>query len=174
MGILDGWRYCPRCRAPLVLHDGRVECETCGFVHYAGSAPAVSALVVDDAGRVLLGRRAFEPDAGRWDALGGFLDEGEEPIAGLRRELREEAGIEVELGSFVGVSADRYGDGEDATAVLNLVWEATISGGVPAPADDVAELRWFVRQALPPDEELAFRWLAPCLRAWTGRDPGTR
>ena len=166
MGMLAEWRYCPRCAAPLVHHGGKVECEACGLIHYASSAPAVSALVVDDAGRLLLARRAIEPDAGRWDALGGFLDEGEEPLAGLRRELREETGAEIEIGNFVGVYADRYGKGADASPVLNLVWEARIGSGQPAPADDVAELRWFAHDALPPDGELAFRWLAPCLRAW--------
>ena len=36
--------------------------------------------------------------------------------------------------------SDRYGDGPDATAVLNLVWEARIAGGEPRAADDVSEL----------------------------------
>ena len=88
VGILAGWRYCPRCASELAVREARVECEKCGFVHYAKSAPAVSALVVDDAGRMLLARRAHDPDAGLWDTLGGFLDEGEHPLDGLRRELR--------------------------------------------------------------------------------------
>ncbi len=138
----------------------------CGLVHYAASAPAVAALVLDDAGRVLLGQRAVEPDAGRWDALGGFLDEGEDPTAGLRRELAEEAGVEIEVGRYVGAFVDRYGDDSDATSVLNLVWEARIVQGTPVPADDVAELGWFARDALPADDELAFRWLARCLAGW--------
>jgi ADP-ribose pyrophosphatase YjhB (NUDIX family) len=172
VGILAGWRSCPRCAAQLVHDEGQVECRACGFVHYAGSAPAVSALVTDESGRLLLARRACEPDAGLWDVLGGFLEEGEEPLAGLARELREEAGIEVEAGALVGVFLDRYGDGPSATSVLSIVWEATISAGEPAPADDVAELAWFGLDELPPDAELAFRWLAPCLREWAAR--GTR
>lgn len=172
VGILAGWRYCPRCRAALARDEGRVECSACGFVHYAGSVPAVSALVTDEAGQVLLARRAFEPDAGLWDTLGGFLDEGEEPVAGLHRELREEAGVEVETGRFVGVYLDRYGNEPGATSVLNLVWEARITAGDPAPADDVSELRWFAPDALPPERELAFRWLAPLLAAWATEDVG--
>lgn len=181
MGVLDGWRFCPRCGSDLHAAPGRVECPACGLVHYAHSAPTASALVLDEAGRVLLARRRYEPDAGRWDVPGGFLEEGEDPLAGLRRELREETGLEIEVGSFVGAFTDVYGDGPGATAVLNLLWEARFAGGEPVPADDVAELAWFPPDALPADEELAFRWLAPALRAWAtsrktpkGRSPALR
>jgi ADP-ribose pyrophosphatase YjhB (NUDIX family) len=120
----------------------------------------VSAFVVDDQGRVLLGRRAHEPDAGRWDLLGGFVEEGEHPLDALRRELLEETALEVEAGEFAGSYVDTYGEGERATGVLNLVWEARIVAGDPKPADDVAELAWFALDELPPAEDLAFRWVA--------------
>jgi len=146
-----------------------VECPACGFERYANALPAVSALVVDGAGRFLLARRAHEPDAGLWDTLGGFLEEDEHPVAGLRREVCEEAGVEIEVGEFVGAYPDRYGAGEHAPVALNLVWEVTI--GVDeaelVPADDVSELRWFARDELPGDDELAFRWLARCLEDFT-------
>jgi ADP-ribose pyrophosphatase YjhB (NUDIX family) len=121
---------------------------------------------MDDARRVLLARRAYEPDAGLWDAPGGFLEEGEDPTVGLRRELLEETGLTIDVGGFVGTFVDRYGDDADAQAVLNLVWEATIASGEPRAADDVSELRWFATDALPAESELAFRWLGPALRAW--------
>jgi 8-oxo-dGTP diphosphatase len=108
---------------------------------------------------VLLARRASEPDAGRWDLLGGFLEEGEHPLDGLRRELREETGLEVEPDAFLGVYMDTY-DGVDAMNVLNLVWQASVVSGDASPADDVAELRWFAPDELPPPEECAFRWVA--------------
>lgn len=169
MGVLDGWRFCPRCASALSQQKGRVECGECGFVQHANSSPTASAFLVDDVGRVLLARRAYEPDAGLWDVPGGFLEEGESPLDGLRRELLEETGLSVEIGDFVGVFMDTYRDGRGATAVLNLVWEARVVGGEPAPADDVSELRWFSCDALPADEELAFRWLAASLRAWASR-----
>jgi ADP-ribose pyrophosphatase YjhB (NUDIX family) len=169
VGAHLGWRFCPRCAAPLEISAGRVECGACGFVHYAAPAPTASAFVLDGSGRVLLARRAHEPEEGLWDSPGGFLEEGEEPVSGLRRELLEETGLEIEVRDFVGVFMDRYGDTPDAVATLNLVWEATVISGEPVPADDVSELRWFPRDALPADAELAFRWLAPALRAWAAK-----
>ena len=132
-------------------------CPSCGFTSYAQSAPAVAAFVVED-GRTLLGLRAHEPDAGRWDLLGGFLDEGEDPLDGLRRELLEETGLEIEPGEYLGAYVDSYG--ETGTAVLNLVFEARVVSGDMAPADDVAELRWFDLDDLPAREELAFSWVS--------------
>jgi ADP-ribose pyrophosphatase YjhB (NUDIX family) len=133
----------------------------------------VSALIVDGERGVLLARRAYEPDAGLWDTPGGFLEEGEDPAGGLRRELLEETGLTIEIGDFVGMFTDRYGDGPGATAVLILMWEATITDGEPRAADDVSELRWFARDALPAENELAFRWLGPALRSWASHSRST-
>jgi 8-oxo-dGTP diphosphatase len=114
---------------------------------------------------VLLARRAYEPEAGKWDLPGGFLEEDEDPLDGLRRELREETGVEIEPLELAGIWADRYGGLEGATATLNLYWTARIVSGEPEPADDVSELRWFSLEDLPPDEELAFASVAQALRS---------
>jgi len=135
-------------------------------VYYAESAPASTALIVDGDGRILLARRAFEPDAGLWDLPGGFLEEGEDPLQALERELLEETGVAAEPGEFAGAFVDTYGDEPGANSVLILVWRARIASGELVPGDDVSELGWFLPDALPPDDELAFRWIAPALRAW--------
>jgi 8-oxo-dGTP diphosphatase len=134
---------------------------------YANPAPTASALVVDGEGRVLLTRRARDPGAGLWDLPGGFIDEEEDALATLGRELREELGVEVEPGRFVGSLSDRYGDGGPRT--INFYWEARIVSGEPAPADDVADLGWFTRDALPPRDEFAFRNTVEILELWGGR-----
>lgn len=167
MGSLFGWTTCPRCGGILERGEGRVTCTACGSVFYAESAPAITALVRDDRGRILLARRAFEPDAGLWDVPGGFLEEGEHPLDGLRRELEEETGLKAEPGEFVGAYLDTYGDEPGASAVLNLVWTAEISSGELVASDDVSELRWFAPDELPSADELAFNWIVPALRDWT-------
>jgi ADP-ribose pyrophosphatase YjhB (NUDIX family) len=146
-----------------------VTCPACGFTGYANPAPTANALCVDEGGRVLLTQRAHDPFAGLWDLPGGFLDEGEHPLDGIRRELREETGLEVEPLEFFCATTDRYGDDEGAAATLNLTWTARVVGGEPAPADDVSELRWFGPDELPSDDELAFENVALVLSAWRGR-----
>jgi len=171
MALLHGWRTCPRC-ATLLENDGtRVECPACGSVYYANSAPCVCALVEDADGWLLLARRGVEPDRGKWDVPGGFLEEGEHPLDGLRRELREETGLEGEPGRFVGVWMDVYGDFPEAVATLNLYWTVHVADPQPIAADDVAELRWFAPDELPARDELAFTSFADALEAWR-RDRG--
>jgi 8-oxo-dGTP diphosphatase len=106
---------------------------------------------------------------GRWDIPGGFLEEGEHPLDGIRRELREETGLEVEPVDFLGVWMDRYGGDSTAEATLNLYWTARVLGGEPRAADDVSELRWFARDELPAPDELAFENVPLVLSAWRAR-----
>jgi ADP-ribose pyrophosphatase YjhB (NUDIX family) len=171
VGLLHGWKHCPRCGEALANHGDRAECAACGFLQWANSQPTACALVVDDEGRVLLGRRATKLWHGYWDTPGGFLEEGEEPLDALRRELLEETGLEIEPVAFVGGFTDRYGDGEDAPFTLNLYWTARVVGGEERPDDDVSELRWFAPDELPPPDEIAFDNVARVLAAWRDEQP---
>jgi 8-oxo-dGTP diphosphatase len=158
VGALDEWRYCPRCGEAIEKRAGLALCPACGFRAYANSVPGVEAVIVDRAGRVLLGRRKFEPALGLWDFPGGFLDEAEDPLEGLRREVREETGLEIDPAAFVGFYLEPY----DGRTVLCLTWRATPTGGTECAGDDLSELRWFGRDELPLDE-LAFAHYARAL-----------
>ena len=167
MAELDGWKHCPRCRAELRRDGNKVECPECGFVAYGSSKATASAAVLDDVGHVLLSCRAIEPFAGKWDLPGGFLEEGEHPLDCMRRELEEEAGVQIEPRAFLGIWMDVYG--ERGVATLNAYWTARIVEGDPAPADDVAEFRWFAPDDVPVDE-LAFGHLPAVLSALRNQD----
>jgi len=168
VALLHGWRFCARCGSDLDLTDlpRRVVCPVCGFVAYANPKPAAVGLITDEEGRLLLVRRAVDPFKDRWDAPGGFVEEGEHPLDALRRELVEETGYEVEPGRFVGAWMDTYGDGADVQSTLNLYWESRIVSGTPRPADDAAELGWFEPDALPSPEQLAFTTVGDALEHW--------
>jgi ADP-ribose pyrophosphatase YjhB (NUDIX family) len=164
LGELTEWQWCPRCREALQRGDARVECPACGFVAYASSKATAGALV-EDGGRILLARRAFEPFKGAWDIPGGFLEEGEHPEDGLRRELREETGLDVEPGEFIGCWMDVYGEDGAGQSTLNLYWAARRLGGEEHAADDVSELQWFEPGELPAAPEFAFH-IAEVVSAW--------
>jgi 8-oxo-dGTP diphosphatase len=63
----------------------------------------VGAVVLDDAGRVVLIRRRFEPLAGRWSLPGGTLELGETLEAGVAREILEETSLTVSVGPVIEV-----------------------------------------------------------------------
>ena len=156
---------CPRCGSQLTHRESRVDCDACGFVLYAHSAVTASALPVDG-NRVLLARRAIEPAKGKWDCVGGFLEEGEHPLDGLRREVLEETGLEFTPDRFLGIWMGRY----DGRATLNLFWTGALGGGKPQPHDDIAELCWFAPDEVPDD--LAFeRLIDDVLQAWRNEQP---
>jgi len=169
MAELHGWRLCPRCGAELLVEPTRAVCPSCDSIYYANSAPTVGALCEDELGRLMLVRRAIEPGKGKWDTPGGFLEEGESPLDGLRRELREETGLEIEPGEFFAALVDRYGDGPAAPFVLSLNWTVRIVGGTPAPADDVAEICWFAADDLPGADEIGFPSVAELVQRWHER-----
>ena len=167
VGSVESWRFCPRCATELE-HSRR----TGSSAPPAASSltptpsPTACALVADDGGRVLLVRRAGDPDEGTWDLPGGFLEEAEAPLDALRRELLEETGLEIEPVEFFGAWLDRYGDGPDAPTTLDLYWTGRVTGGEAVAGDDASELRWFPRNRLPPDDEIGFPNVRAVLRAW--------
>jgi 8-oxo-dGTP diphosphatase len=166
VGILDEWRFCPRCAGELTAGEIPLHCLRCGYDAWANSVPGAQAVIERD-GRVLLGRRRQDPGRGLWDLPGGFLDEAEHPWAALKREVLEETGLEIEAVEFLGFWTERYFD----RYVLCITWLATSVGGAEAAGDDLAELRWFARDELPPAAELAFPTYAEILDDWRRR-PG--
>lgn len=101
------YSYCPRCGDKLEtkVFDGkqRPACPDtdCGFVHFDNPTPVVAGIVERD-GRVVLVQNEEWPD--HWYALvSGFLETGESPEEGIRREIREEIHLEADIESLVGV-----------------------------------------------------------------------
>jgi ADP-ribose pyrophosphatase YjhB (NUDIX family) len=120
----------------------------CDFILYHSSSPCMGAIPVEGR-RVLLARRGIEPFYGAWNVVGGFLDYGEEPLAGLMREMLEETGCECRVLDFIVQTADTYG--EAGAALLNSYYSVELLPGTLKPQDDVGELCWFDLDDLPPD-----------------------
>lgn len=159
MAFLDGWRFCPRCGNEGVHRVDHFVCLDCGHVVWSNPVPGVHALIERD-DKLLLGRRAFDPGAGSWGLPGGFLEETEDPEAGLRREVLEETGLDVAVGAFFGSWLQPHGE----RTVLCLVFRARVVGGTECAADDVTELGWFGAAALP--EPIGPQAFVEAISAW--------
>ncbi|MCW3820002.1 NUDIX domain-containing protein [Micromonospora sp. DR5-3] len=108
----------------------------------------VSAVVTDDAGRLLLARRG---DNGRWSLPAGMVDPGEQPADALLREVYEETGVRVAIERIGGVATHpvRYPNG-DTCEYLNVWFRCRAAGGVAtADGDESVAVGWFAPDDLP-------------------------
>ncbi len=160
-------RYCYACSGALVekrvLDAMRHVCPDCGTISYMNSKPCVGALILRD-GHLLLTRRGIEPFFDYWDVPGGYLEYGEAPEDGLRREMQEELGLAIEIDSIHGIFPDTYGD--DGVATLNILYRCTALHKLTFSSDDVVEYRWFPVDHLP--EHIAFESNQEALRRLLG------
>jgi 8-oxo-dGTP diphosphatase len=105
-------------------------------------------------GKALVTVRSREPEKGRVDVPGGFVEVGEHPVRGIEREVREELGVEVEVEEKpVLLATHTYGPG--GIWVLAISFLARLVDGEPSPADDVAEIRWVSAEDI---DGLDFAW----------------
>lgn len=144
--------YCPMCATPLerVLLSGepRNRCPSCGFVHWRNPGVGAAVVVRDDAGRILLVRRApGATRAGLWSVPAGFVNYGEEVRAAAARELREETGIIAEVGKPVFVASNFH---DPAKLTVGVWFEGTVVGGTLEAGDDADDARFFSLDDLPP------------------------
>ncbi|GAA2332925.1 NUDIX hydrolase [Dactylosporangium salmoneum] len=95
---------------------------------------AVTAVVMNDRGRVLVARRR---DTGRWKVPGGVLGLDEPIPAGLRRTVEEKTGVVVEPERLTGVYQDV------GLGIVALVFRAHIADGEPAPTHASAAVDWW-------------------------------
>lgn len=130
-----------------------------------GSIPCAGAIIHDDAGRLLLVRRAHEPGRGRWSIPGGRCLADESTADACVREVREETGLVVVIDRVAG-SVERLTPGGDHYEIHDFVCH--VIGGKLLAGDDAVDARWLSATQLH-DLESAGRivdGLAEALRDW--------
>ncbi len=134
-------RFCARCGQPSEMTEAgwRRDCISCAAQHFPRTDPTVIMLIVDG-DRCLLGNHARLAD-NMWTTLAGFMEPGETIEQAVRREVREEAGIEV--------GAVRYGASQPWPFPTNLMIGCIGTARSVDIRVDPAELedaRWFSRR----------------------------
>jgi len=103
-------KFCPSCAsaAARVEADRKIVCPDCGFTLYFNTAAAVAALIFDSEGRLMVVSRNREPQKGLLDLPGGFVDYGEDAEEALKREIREELGVDAEVCDYYRTVPNNY------------------------------------------------------------------
>jgi NAD+ diphosphatase len=133
--------FCANCGAPTEVVDAGHErrCPSCEAHHFPRSDPVVIVRVTGRLDRILLGRSPRWP-AGRYSLLAGFVEPGETLEAAVRREIREESGIEVSEVGYVASQPWPF------PSSLMLGFQALAAGGEPRPdGRELEDVRWFER-----------------------------
>ncbi len=108
--------------------------------------PASCLVVRDDEGRILLVKRAVDPQKGGWCLPGGYMEMDEEPDAAALRELHEETGLTGRINRLLGVMkvhSDIYG------SLLMIGYLVSSFKGRLAPGDDAEAAIFFKSDDMP-------------------------
>jgi len=136
-------RFCPACGAPTAScdHDWGRACSSCGAVRYPPVSPAVLALV-HDGDRILL---AHKPGWGpQYSILAGFVEPGETLEECVRREVMEEAAVEVEQPVYAG--SQPWPFPHQLMVGFNAQYA---SGQIRIDDEELDDARWFHVDDLP-------------------------
>lgn len=140
-------RFCGECGRPttpsLDVSRRAARCEACKHDWFPRVSPCVITLVYDDAGRVLLTRQPTWP-AGRYGLVAGFVEPGETLEDCVKREAREETGVELDEVTYAGSQPWPF------PHQLMVGFTARHVSGDPRPLDgELEDARWFTRDSLP-------------------------
>lgn len=137
-------QFCGRCGSPTetMATERAKRCPNCGAMSFPRLSPAVIVLV-EDGDNVLLARHTRSTD-GMYALLAGFVEPGETLEEAVRREIREECGVEVDRISYFGSQPWPF------PHQLMIGFTAQYAGGeVKIDGIEIADAQWFTAQAMP-------------------------
>lgn len=153
---LEKFLFCPVCGSSRfeVNNFKSKHCQDCGFTYYANPCSATAAFIVNDQEEMLVVRRAKEPAKGTLDLPGGFVDMYETVEEGMRREIKEETGLDVTDIQYLFSSPNVYEYSGMGVHTLDMDFLVPVHGDVPPikAADDAAEALWIPIRDVNPAE----------------------
>ncbi len=137
-------RFCGRCGTPTRSrgHERAKECPACGLVAYPRVSPAMMALVTR--GKEMLLARAHRFAPGMFSALAGFVEPGETIEDCVRREVREEVGVDV--GDITYFASQSWAFPHSLMIAFTAAWTG---GDILLEDEEIVEARWFHVDDLP-------------------------
>jgi ADP-ribose pyrophosphatase YjhB (NUDIX family) len=171
MSPIQHFKFCPQCgvRLSAPLTSAVLHCDACGFHLYFNPAIAAAAFVVRADRAVLFIRRARDPAKGKLALPGGFIDAGETAEVALRREIREEVGLEVGSIHYLYSGPNVYPYRGVTYTVLDLFFVAQALHPEQARALDAVEAVCWLDPAPLDPAELAFPSMIAALECYRAK-----
>ena len=138
------FRFCPSCGGELKpkADENALVCRSCGAVHYPRISPCVICII--ERGEEILLLRHVQRNRDIWCCLAGFVEAGESLEQCLRREVREEVGLEIRNIRYAGSQSWPFPD------QLMVGFYAEYAGGeLKLQESEIGQAQWFRRDALP-------------------------
>lgn len=168
MDYTEPLKHCPSCGSMDLIRERQrlLICRNCGFHYYMNVAAAAAIFLFNPEGQALFILRARDPGKGKLGLPGGFVDPGEPLEDGLRREIREEVGLEIDPATvdFVASFPNQYPYKQVIYPAIDLYFQAFVESFDQAEAlDEVDGL--VVKPLVEVEmEELAFPSLRKVVR----------
>ena len=134
-------RCCARCGGSVHAAEGgwRRTCPACGLAAFPRTDPAVIMLITH-AGRCLLGREHRFPEK-MYSTLAGFIEPGDDIENAVRREIKEEAGIDVGVVRYVASQPWPF-----PHSLMIGCWGEALNDAIEIDKTEIADARWFTRE----------------------------
>jgi 8-oxo-dGTP pyrophosphatase MutT (NUDIX family) len=136
------FKYCPVCGSNdfYANSEKSCHCSNCDFEYFINASAAVGVFIVNDKNELLVCVRGKNPEKGKWDLPGGFVDYNESAENAVIREIKEELGVDITDCNYLFSFPNRYEYSGLTIPTLDLFFECKVSSiDSISPADDVAD-----------------------------------
>jgi len=147
------FKFCPSCKSTdfTFSNNVRFHCNACDFTYYHNIAAAV-AIVFTFEDKILFTVRNVDPDKGKWDLPGGFIDPGENAEAAACREIKEELGLNISPNDlkYITTSPNNYLYKNVPYRTMDIFYECPLQTDMISitAEDEIQELIWVKRSEI--------------------------
>lgn len=149
MHPLDKFVFCPACGSKhFEEQDAKSKrCHNCGFEYYINPSAACAAFIENEQGELLVLTRKKEPAKGTLDLPGGFADIGENIEQAMKREVKEETGLDVIRLQYLYSFPNVYMYSAFPVQTLDFFFAVRVKDtSVVNAADDAASYQWLAKK----------------------------
>ena len=151
------FKYCPNCSSQNVtyVNNFKLHCNDCDFVLYHNIAAAVAVIFTFE-DKILFTVRNVDPDKGKLDLPGGFIDPNETAEEAACREIKEELGLDISANNlkYITTAPNNYLYKNVPYRTMDIFYECKLEEDAISvnAKDEIEELIWIKRSEIDLDK----------------------